>query len=130
MPIGGFKGTGLALIMGILSSMLSGASYGTELGNMEDGPKAGADGHFVATIRISAFEDLDLFKSRVDQAVEQIHKCRPAEGTDRIFAPGERESLNREAYLREGIPVNSVTLSDLKQAAEGLGEDVGQFDWL
>ena len=37
-PIGGFKGAGLAMIMGILSSMLSGASYGTELGSIEEGP--------------------------------------------------------------------------------------------
>ena len=35
LPIGGFKGTGLAMIMGILSSLLSGAAYGTELGSME-----------------------------------------------------------------------------------------------
>ena len=38
MPIGGFKGTGLAMLMGILSSMLSGAAYGTELGDMEARP--------------------------------------------------------------------------------------------
>jgi LDH2 family malate/lactate/ureidoglycolate dehydrogenase len=51
LPIGGFKGTALALLMGLLSSMLSGAAYGTELGSMEEGPKAGRDGHFVAAIR-------------------------------------------------------------------------------
>ena len=130
MPIGGFKGTGLALVMGILSSMLSGASYGTELGNMEDGPKPGADGHFVAVIRVSAFEDLDRFKSRVDRAVEQIHSCRPAEGVDRIYAPGEREFLNREAFLRDGIPLNDVTLSDLRRAAGSVGVDAERYRWL
>jgi LDH2 family malate/lactate/ureidoglycolate dehydrogenase len=41
VPIGGFKGAGLALIMGVLSSMLSGAAYGTELGSLRSGPKAG-----------------------------------------------------------------------------------------
>jgi LDH2 family malate/lactate/ureidoglycolate dehydrogenase len=35
---------GLALVMGVLSTLLSGASYGTELGNMVDGPQAGKDG--------------------------------------------------------------------------------------
>jgi len=38
LPIGGFKGVGMAMITGMLSSFLSGASYGTELGSMEAGP--------------------------------------------------------------------------------------------
>lgn len=121
MPIGGFKGTGLAFIMGIFSSMLSGAAYGTELGNMEDGPKAGEDGHFVAAIRVSAFEDVDQFKSRVDTAIQQIHACRLADGVDRIYAPGEPEALRREDYLANGIPLNTVTLTDLQQVGESVG---------
>src|SRR5262249_19387266 len=36
-PVGEYKGVALAMVMGILSSMLSGASYGTELGTMESG---------------------------------------------------------------------------------------------
>src|SRR5262249_55035755 len=72
LPIGGFKGAGLAMISGIFASMLSGASYGTELGSMEDGPRAGEDGHFVAALRVGAFEDVDRFKARVDAAIRQI----------------------------------------------------------
>ena len=117
MPIGGFKGTGLAMIMGILSSMLSGASYGTELGNMEEGPKPGQDGHFVAAIKIDAFEDVSRFKSRVDHAVKQIHECRLAKGFDRIYAPGEKEYISQADYLRDGIPINPVTFADLCQTA-------------
>lgn len=119
-PIGGFKGTGLAMIMGILSSMLSGASYGTELGNMEDGPKPGQDGHFVAAIRVEAFEEIDRFKARVDKAIRQIRQCRLAAGFDRIYAPGEKEFLNRAAYRRDGIPLNTVTLTDLGNTAHKL----------
>src|SRR5204862_5780430 len=33
-PIGGHKGVGLGIVMGILSALLSGASYGTEVGDM------------------------------------------------------------------------------------------------
>lgn len=119
-PIGGFKGTGLAMIMGILSSMLSGASYGTELGNMEDGPKPGQDGHFVAAIRVEAFEEIDRFKARVDKAIRQIRQCRLAADFNRIYAPGEKEFLNRAAYRRDGIPLNTVTLTDLGNTAHKL----------
>lgn len=121
MPIGGFKGTGLALIMGVLSSMLSGAAYGTELGDMAAGPQAGQDGHFLVAIRVAAFEEIDRFKARVDGAIRQIHACRRAPGVERIYAPGEKEWSTRQDRLRDGIPLNDVTLADLRRTAEGLG---------
>ena len=130
MPIGGFKGTGLAFIMGILASMLSGASYGTELGNMEDGPRAGQDGHFCAAIRIGAFEDIERFKARVDGAIRQIHACRLAPAYDRTYVPGEIEFLRRKAYLRDGIPLNPVELADLARVAETFGVDSARYAWL
>jgi LDH2 family malate/lactate/ureidoglycolate dehydrogenase len=122
-PIGGFKGTGLAMIMGILSTMLSGAAYGTELGNMESGPLAGMDGHFVGALRISAFADVSHFKARVDGAIRQLHDCRRAPGFAQIYAPGEVEALNTTNYRRDGIPLNAVTLSDLQQVAQRFGLD-------
>ncbi len=130
LPVGAFKGVSLALIMGILSSMLSGASYGTELGNMEDGPKAGEDGHFVAAIRVGAFEEVDVFKARVDKAIAQIHNSRKAPGVDRLYAPGEPEAIRRANYRREGIPLNDVTLGDIKKTAEARGVSTKEYAWL
>jgi LDH2 family malate/lactate/ureidoglycolate dehydrogenase len=121
MPIGGFKGTGLAMIMGVLSSLLSGAAYGTELGSLEDGPKPGQDGHFALTIRVSAFEDVATFKGRVDAAIQQIHMCKGASGAERIYAPGEVEFETKARYQREGIPLNAVTRQEIARAAASLG---------
>ncbi len=129
-PIGGFKGAGLAMIMGILSSMLSGASYGTELGNIEDGPIPGADGHFVAAIHIASFENIERFKSRVDAAIQQIHDCRLAPGFDQVYAPGELEAIRRVEYREKGIPLNRVTLADLRKTAEQLSIDENEYAWL
>jgi LDH2 family malate/lactate/ureidoglycolate dehydrogenase len=118
LPIGEFKGVALAMIMGILSSMLSGAAYGLELGNMEDGPRAGQDGHFVAAINIAAFEEVDRFKARVDKAIREIHEVRKAPGFDRTYAPGEVEQLREQEYRQHGIPLNEVTLADLRRVAQ------------
>lgn len=130
VPIGGFKGVGLALIMGVLSSMLSGAAYGSELGDMERGPKAGQDGHFVAAIRVAAFEDVARFKARVDGAIRQIHAARRAPGVERLYAPGEIEAERRATYLRDGIPLNVVELQDLATVARRMSVDVSAYDWL
>jgi LDH2 family malate/lactate/ureidoglycolate dehydrogenase len=130
VPIGGFKGAGLAMIMGILSSMLSGASYGTELGSLEDGPKPGQDGHFVLALRVAAFEDVERFKARVDGAIRQIHTCRRAPGAEPLLAPGEKEALTRDAYRRDGIPLNAITLTDLSRAVAEVGASSPQLAWL
>lgn len=122
-PIGGYKGTGLALVMGILSSLLSGASYGTELGNMVDGPRAAQDGHFFMALKVAAFEDISRFKRRMDEIIRQIRNSRKAPGVEQIYAPGRLEAETERRYRREGIPLNSATLHGIAKTAEKLGVD-------
>lgn len=130
MPIGGFKGVSLAMLMGIFSSMLSGAAYGTELGNMEDGPTAGQDGHFLMALDVGAFEEPDRFRQRVDAVIDQVHACRTAAGVERLFVAGEPEHHRREEYRRDGIPLNEVTLTDIGACARQRGVDTNRFGWL
>jgi L-2-hydroxycarboxylate dehydrogenase (NAD+) len=122
-PIGGYKGTGLALVMGVLSTLLSGASYGTELGNMVDGPQPGRDGHFYLALKVAAFVELSEFKRRVDGIVREIRNGRKAPSVDRIYAPGELEAETNRRYRREGIPLNEATLGGISRSAEEVGVD-------
>lgn len=121
LPIGDFKGANLAFIMGLLACMLSGASYGTELGDMHAGPIAGRDGHFACAMRIDAFEDPARFKARVDGAIRQLHNVRLAPGFDRVYAPGEKEFLAEQTHRESGIPLTRQTLVDVLDAARELG---------
>jgi LDH2 family malate/lactate/ureidoglycolate dehydrogenase len=123
-PIGEFKGVGLALVMGILSSLLSGAAYGTESGDMENGPKAGCDGHFFLALRIGAFEDPRRFKSRVDGIIRQMRASRRASGVERLYAPGELETETEQRYRQEGISLNQVTINGIRDAASRVGVSV------
>jgi L-2-hydroxycarboxylate dehydrogenase (NAD+) len=77
-PIGGYKGTGLAIVAGVLATLLGGASFGTELGNMVNGPKPGADGQFFLALNVQAFVEPEIFKRRVDAVVRQIRASQPA----------------------------------------------------
>lgn len=120
LPIGEFKGANLAFVMGILSSMLSGASYGSELGDMYRGPAPGQDGHFACAIRISAFEEPSRFKGRVDAAIQELHAARLAPGFERVYAPGEKEFLTERSYRESGIPLTQQTIADVLSTAEQL----------
>ncbi|MFN3325483.1 MAG: Ldh family oxidoreductase [Bryobacteraceae bacterium] len=121
LPIGGPKGSGLAIMMGVLSSLLSGAAYGPELGDMVHGPKPGLDGHFFLALKVAAFEDVTVFKSRADGVIRQIRSGRTAPGVDRIYAPGGLEAETEARYRAEGIPLNDITIAGIFGAARQVG---------
>lgn len=124
-PIGEYKGVGLALVFGLLSSMLSGAAYGAELGDMVSGAKAGHDGHFFLAIDVAAFQDPDLFGQRVDGVIRELRTSRRKEGVERLYAPGELEAETAERYQQEGIPLSAETLEGVRRAAGKLGIEHG-----
>jgi LDH2 family malate/lactate/ureidoglycolate dehydrogenase len=120
-PIGGHKGVGLGIIMGMLSSLLSGAAYGTELGNMVEGPKAGKDGHFFMALNIAAFTPVEALKKRVDTISRQIQSSQRRKGVERLYPPGLLEAEFEKRYAADGIPLNDETISGIEQAARRFG---------
>ncbi len=125
-PIGDYKGVNLAMALGVLSTLLSGAGYGTRLGNLDDGPNAGRDGHFVMVLNIAAFCDIADFKSEMDAVIAQIHASRRAPGVDRIYSAGELEQETAGAYRENGIPINDQCLNDMRSVARALGVDLAE----
>jgi len=123
-PIGGHKGIGLGMAVGMLSSLLSGAAYGLESGNMVDGPKPGVDGQFALAINIAGFTDVRAFKARVDAVLAEVRQSAPADGVSRLYTPGAIEADFEAAYRRDGIPLNDATLRDMLSAATTVGADV------
>jgi LDH2 family malate/lactate/ureidoglycolate dehydrogenase len=124
-PIGEYKGAGLAIVFGLLSTALSGASYGTALGNMIDGAQAGHDGHFFLALNVAAFTSLDEFKSRIDAAVRQVRSSRSIGGQP-VYAPGGLEAEIEVRFRRDGISLNSATIEGINRTAaelnvEGIG---------
>lgn len=120
-PIGEYKGVGLAIVFGLLATALSGASYGTDLGNMVEGARPGHDGHFCAAIDIEAFIGRDEFKQRVDRAARQIRTSRRAADCSGLWAPGGVEAEIEARYRETGIPLNDATLAGLRNCAAELG---------
>lgn len=123
-PIGGHKGVGLGIVMGMLASLLSGAAYGTELGNMVDGPTAGRDGHLFVAIDIAAFQPVEEFRRRVDGIARQIAGGRRRAGVEQLYPPGRLEHEFAERYAREGIPLNEETIAGIRAAGRRFGLDV------
>ncbi len=126
-PIGTFKGIGLGMAVGMLSSLLSGAAYGTESGNMVEGPVAGVDGQFALAINIAAFTDVGRFKARVDKILIEARTSARAPSVQRLYTPGEIEADFEAAYRRDGIPLNDETLSGVLSSAGRVGARIEAF---
>lgn len=126
-PIGDHKGIGLGMAVGMLSSLLSGAGYGLESGNMVDGAFAGKDGHFVMALNVSAFTDLEAFRRRVGNVLTEIRQSARAAGVDRIYTPGEIEAGFERDYGTAGIPLNDETLDNILAAAKTLDVSIDSF---
>jgi LDH2 family malate/lactate/ureidoglycolate dehydrogenase len=122
-PIAGHKGSGLALAFGLMTALLAGALYGPELGDTVRGPVPGGDSQLMLAIRVAAFDDPDRVKDRAAEALTRIREGRRAPGADRITTPGQRAAETAVANDRDGIPLTTRTLDDLRSAASRLGVD-------
>ena len=104
LPIGGYKGYGLSLIVGLLAGTLNGAAMGTEVIDFNADEKTTTNtGQAVMAIDIAAFGDVDAFKARVDKLVRELRNSEKMPGVERIWLPGEQSHEKIALHLREGM---------------------------
>jgi ureidoglycolate dehydrogenase (NAD+) len=122
MPMAGPKGYALALIFDILSGPLTGALFGKKLPLMYgDYDKHRELGHFIGAIKIDNFVPVEEFKRNVGMMIDDIHDTPAAPGFERVLVPGEKEYVTQLQYEKEGIPIPSETLKELRASAQELG---------
>lgn len=122
LPIGGYKGYGLSMIVGLLAGTLNGAAMGKEVIDFNnDDTSVTNTGQAIAVIDPAAFGDVQAFKLRVDKLVQEIHASERMPGFDRIWVPGEQSHLKRERHLRQGIDVPLALCRQLDAVAQQLG---------
>ena len=126
LPLGGmeagYKGYGLAMVIGLLAGTLGGAAMGKDVIDFNhDDDSVTNTGQAIAAIDISAFGDVADFKARVDALIRDIRNSSRMPGVDRIFVPGERSHANRTTRMRDGIPIAPALMRGLDQLAAELG---------
>jgi LDH2 family malate/lactate/ureidoglycolate dehydrogenase len=122
LPIGGYKGYGLALVFGLLAGTLNGAAMGRDVVDFNhDDTTPTNTGHAIVAISLSAFGDVAGFKQRVDTLIRDIRGSRRLPGVDAIRLPGEQSHAKREERMRLGIPLPDPLRKSLNQLAADLG---------
>ena len=122
LPIGGHKGYGLALIVGLLAGTLQGAAMGRDVVDFNrDHVSKTNTGQAILVIDLKAFGDPAGFKAAVDALVRDIRKSPRLEGVQRIWLPGEQSRQRRLQYRAEGIPISPGVVPELAVLAAELG---------
>ncbi|MBN1540853.1 Ldh family oxidoreductase [candidate division KSB1 bacterium] len=120
----GYKGYGLAVLVDILSGVLSGGSYTNRVYAKKEGKSLPPDvGHFFLALRIESFVPRQTFVDKMDDLIESLTRSARAEGEKRIFIHGEKEFERYERYKKEGVPLQKKVYATLQGIARDLGID-------
>lgn len=119
--MGDYKGSGLSIVTGMLSSMLAGAAIGPTLRDVYEDFEPLNKGHAFSAIRIDFLADLVEFKRNMDQQIEFIKQSKKAANADEVFLPGEIEARTCQRQMREGIAMPAEVVNELVALSERLG---------
>jgi L-2-hydroxycarboxylate dehydrogenase (NAD+) len=128
---GGHKGYGLAVMVDVLSAVLSGANWGPftpPFALQQEIPARSVGkgiGHFFGALRIDAFIDKEEFKRQIDDLIRTLRKTRPAPGTSGPLIPGDPERETEAVRRREGIPLVGAVVDELREISRQTGIPLG-----
>jgi LDH2 family malate/lactate/ureidoglycolate dehydrogenase len=106
LPIGGYKGSGLAIALGLLAGPLNGAVFGRDVidFNADDASETNT-GHFIVALDVSRFLPFEAFTAEVNRHLDDLRRSEPLPGADPIRLPGDHRALRRRERTVSGVPI-------------------------
>jgi L-2-hydroxycarboxylate dehydrogenase (NAD+) len=117
LPMAGYKGAGLALIIGLLAGTLNGALFGRDCVDFNADPGAVTNtGQFVLALDPARFQPLEQFKAEVDRHSRELRQSKALPG-ESVRLPGEQRAQRRADRLANGLALPSELLTQLDKLA-------------
>ena len=113
LPIAGFRGSGLAWMVDILSGVLTGANNAGKVKDPFDdfsGPQN--VGHLFITFKSNLFEK--DFKKRIKKNIKVIKKLPKIKGVKKILYPGENKFYRYKKNIKKNISINQSINDDIE----------------
>jgi ureidoglycolate dehydrogenase (NAD+) len=105
VAFGGHKGSGIALLVHVLTGMLGGTTVGGEVTHENPDPKVRGQSVFYLAIDPEHFASRETFERLADRQIDYIHGAQPLPGFEEVLSPGARGARTAGVRRREGIPV-------------------------
>jgi L-2-hydroxycarboxylate dehydrogenase (NAD+) len=122
LPIGGYKGSGLAMVLGLLAGPLNRAAFGRDVVDFNaDDRTVTETGHALIALDVSRFLDPRAFAAEVTRHLDDLRNSTRLPGVERIRLPGEMRASRRRDRLAHGVPLPPALISQLDRLAAETG---------
>jgi LDH2 family malate/lactate/ureidoglycolate dehydrogenase len=120
-PASGPKGSGLAMVIDIFCSIVSGMPFGPHInqmyGDLESPRKLG---HIVMAIDVRRFMPLETFKHNLGEMLNELNAQVPAAGFQKVYYPGQLEGERRDKRRAEGVPLDAGLFEELSELGRSM----------
>lgn len=124
LPIGGPKGFGLSVAIGLLAGVLNGAAFGADVVDFTSDTRSETNtGQFVMALDPAAFGMEKQFAENAAHVFDQMRASKPLPGHDPVRMPGEGKHSAADLRRRTGLQLNPALRKDLIALAELYGFD-------
>ena len=114
LPIAGFRGSGLAWMVDILSGVLTGANHAGRVKDpFDDFSGAQNIGHLIITFKSNLFAN--SFSNRIKDNINTIKKLPKVKGIKKILYPGENKFYRYKKNLKKNIIIKDNIERDIKE---------------
>ncbi len=121
LPIGDYKGSGLALIIGLLAGVLNGAAFGRDV---IDFTAAGSEktntGQFMVAIDVARFLPPEIFAAEMDRHLNDLRSSEKLPGVDAIRLPGQDRRKRRVERTKNGVALPAGIVKQMDELAARL----------
>jgi LDH2 family malate/lactate/ureidoglycolate dehydrogenase len=121
MPLGGYKGSGLGMMVEILCAVLAGSAMANEVGGIRVAGKPSRTSQTFLAIDIARFMPVEEFTARLEKLVGMIKSAPAASGYNEVLVAGDPEWRTEAERLAHGIPVEDGNWKELCETAKALG---------
>jgi LDH2 family malate/lactate/ureidoglycolate dehydrogenase len=115
------KGYGLSVMVQLLSSALSGASFSPVRKRTRKESDPDDIGHFFLALDPRAFRPDGAFEADVDAVVDELHAARPVDPALPVLVAGDPEAQARAERARTGVPIPGALAEKIRQVCERSG---------
>jgi LDH2 family malate/lactate/ureidoglycolate dehydrogenase len=124
MPLGGYKGSGLAFLVEMLCGVLSAGAVSTDLGGLRIKDRPFRVCQFFLALDVERFMPMPEFRQRLERLIGMAKSSAPAGGFDEVLVAGEPEWRTEAERLRDGVPVAAPLWETLVAIGRRLGVEV------
>ncbi|MCM3716492.1 Ldh family oxidoreductase [Alkalihalobacillus oceani] len=126
LPIGDYKGYGIALMVDILTGILTGSNFADEVLSFETNGKRKC-GHLFIALNIQSFMRIDEFKERIQILVEKIKAAPKLDERREVLLPGEIEWTKKLNQQEGTVKVLEPFVCDMKELCQEYGVELPDY---